>query len=168
MVHGIAFDLKHAVRLFWRSPRTTSIAVGLRGASGRVRTPSANGFASRGPTRRGSPSSVSSATSAIHDLATDGRNRHPDGARRAHRGHRAARPRPKRVARYRGPGPGAFAALAVNRTLASLLTEVGPLDPVVAASACALALIAASLACVLPALKASRLDPVQALNGGSQ
>jgi putative ABC transport system permease protein len=63
---------------------------------------------------------------------------------------------------------GAFAALAVNRMLAGLLTEVGPLDPAVLASACALTLSAAALACVVPALRAARLDPVRALKGGPQ
>jgi ABC-type antimicrobial peptide transport system permease subunit len=53
----------------------------------------------------------------------------------------------------------------MNRVLTGLLTEVGRLDPVVLGSAAILILCAALVACVTPALRASRLDPVVALKG---
>jgi ABC-type lipoprotein release transport system permease subunit len=43
-----------------------------------------------------------------------------------------------------------------------LLTEVGPLDHAVLAAASTLILLAAVLACLVPALEATRLDPLVA------
>ena len=62
-----------------------------------------------------------------------------------------------------GVALGVVAAVALNRVLASFLTEVGPLDQSVLAGASALIAAAAVLACVVPALAATRLDPVIAL-----
>ncbi len=62
-----------------------------------------------------------------------------------------------------GIAVGALGALGLNRVLASLLTEVGRLDRAVLASASGLIVATAVLACLLPALTASRLDPVTAL-----
>jgi len=62
-----------------------------------------------------------------------------------------------------GLGIGLLAALALNRTLASVLSEVGPLDVGVMAASAAAIVITASAACLAPALSAARLDPVRAL-----
>jgi predicted permease len=62
-----------------------------------------------------------------------------------------------------GIGIGIVAAAVVNRLLASLLTEVGAMDAAVLAGASLLILTAASVACLLPAVTAARLDPVRAL-----
>ena len=58
---------------------------------------------------------------------------------------------------------GLLAAVWLNRLMAGVLTEVGSLDPAVLAGAALLILSAAVIACVTPALKAARLDPVAAL-----
>ena len=62
-----------------------------------------------------------------------------------------------------GVGIGIVAAIVLNRALTSLLTEVGPLDRVVLAGASTLILLAAVLACIVPAVKAAQLDPLVAL-----
>jgi ABC-type antimicrobial peptide transport system permease subunit len=59
---------------------------------------------------------------------------------------------------------GAAAAVAANRLLAALLTEVGAVDRPVLLGACVLILLAAFVACLLPAVRAARLDPIDALN----
>jgi putative ABC transport system permease protein len=62
-----------------------------------------------------------------------------------------------------GTGAGLIAAVLASRTLASFLYETSPRDPwVLAGSIAALALIA-SAASILPALRAARIDPMQAL-----
>jgi hypothetical protein len=63
-----------------------------------------------------------------------------------------------------GIAVGAAVAVAANRLLAALLTEVGAVDRSVLLGACLLILLAAFVACLLPAIKAARLDPVDALN----
>jgi ABC-type lipoprotein release transport system permease subunit len=45
----------------------------------------------------------------------------------------------------------------------SLLNNVQPLDPVVYASVAALFSVVAVLACLVPSMRASRIDPLQAL-----
>ena len=62
-----------------------------------------------------------------------------------------------------GVGIGIAAAIVLNRALTSLLTEVGPLDRSVLAGASTLILLAAVLACIVPAVNAARLDPLVAL-----
>jgi ABC-type lipoprotein release transport system permease subunit len=44
-----------------------------------------------------------------------------------------------------------------------LLYEIKPLDPQVFAAVAAVLLAVAALACVIPAWRASRIDPIQAL-----
>ena len=57
----------------------------------------------------------------------------------------------------------AFSSMVLNRVLASVLTEIGAIDAPVLAGASGLILIAAIAACALPALRASRMDPLVAL-----
>lgn len=58
---------------------------------------------------------------------------------------------------------GVAASLALGRLLESMLFEIKPSDPVALASACALLLAVAALAAWLPARRASRIDPTEAL-----
>lgn len=58
---------------------------------------------------------------------------------------------------------GVAAALALTRTLQSLLFEVTPTDPVAFAGVIALLAAVAALACYVPASRASRIDPTEAL-----
>ena len=58
---------------------------------------------------------------------------------------------------------GLTASLEAGRLMRDLLYEIKPLDPVVFASVAATLLAAAVLACIVPAWRASRLDPMQAL-----
>jgi putative ABC transport system permease protein len=62
-----------------------------------------------------------------------------------------------------GIGLGLLAALVLTRLLASLLYGVTAHDPLVFAGNAGLLLVVAALACALPALRASRLDPVETL-----
>jgi putative ABC transport system permease protein len=62
-----------------------------------------------------------------------------------------------------GVAIGSLAAVWLNRLMAGMLTEIGSLDPAVLAGAALLILSAAVIACVTPALRAARLDPVVAL-----
>ncbi|MCX6956015.1 MAG: ABC transporter permease [Verrucomicrobia bacterium] len=54
-------------------------------------------------------------------------------------------------------------AAGVGRLMASLLYQVQPLDPLLYAAVTALFALIATLACLLPALRASRIDPLVAL-----
>jgi predicted permease len=58
---------------------------------------------------------------------------------------------------------GLAASLATGQLLRDLLYEIKPLDPAVYAAVAAALLAVAAFACALPAWRASRLDPVQAL-----
>jgi putative ABC transport system permease protein len=58
---------------------------------------------------------------------------------------------------------GVMGAVAVTRLLRGMLYGVTPLDPLAYVGAGALLLVAAALACYLPARRAARLDPVSAL-----
>jgi hypothetical protein len=58
---------------------------------------------------------------------------------------------------------GLAAALGVGRALASQLVEVAPADPAVLAGAAAVLALAAAVACWLPARRAARLDPTEAI-----
>jgi len=58
---------------------------------------------------------------------------------------------------------GFVAALAVTRVMASLLVGVTPTDPTTFAAMVALFVVVALLASYVPAMRAARLDPIQAL-----
>lgn len=58
---------------------------------------------------------------------------------------------------------GLIAAVAVDRLLESELVRVSPADPLVLVGASAVLVSAAALGCVIPARRASRVDPVVAL-----
>jgi putative ABC transport system permease protein len=62
-----------------------------------------------------------------------------------------------------GAAVGLAAALAGSRLIASLLYGVGPRDPAVFAATTALLLVVAAAACWLPARRAARLSPLEAL-----
>jgi predicted permease len=62
-----------------------------------------------------------------------------------------------------GLAVGLAASLEAGRLMRDLLYEIHPLDPVVYAAVAATLLAVAGLACILPAWRASRLDPMQAL-----
>ena len=57
-------------------------------------------------------------------------------------------------------------AIAIARSLRSLLFEVAPADPLVIAAVSAVLLITAGVACALPARRAARLDAVETLRLG--
>jgi len=58
---------------------------------------------------------------------------------------------------------GLAASAAAVRLIRSMLYQTEPLDPAIFASVTVLLLAVATLACLLPAWRASRLDPMQAL-----
>jgi putative ABC transport system permease protein len=58
---------------------------------------------------------------------------------------------------------GLAASVEVGSLMRDLLYEIKPLDPAVFAAVAATLLAVAALACVVPAWRASRLDPMQAL-----
>ena len=58
---------------------------------------------------------------------------------------------------------GVAGALALSRLLASQLFEVSPTDPVALASACAILMAVALVAAYVPARRATRIDPAEAL-----
>jgi predicted permease len=62
-----------------------------------------------------------------------------------------------------GVAVGLTAATALSRWMASLLFEVSPLDPLTYAAVSAILIAAAALACYLPARRATRVDPIEAL-----
>jgi len=62
-----------------------------------------------------------------------------------------------------GLGLGLAGALALSRTLRSLLFETSPFDPLTFAAVALLLGLAALLACWLPARRATRIDPARAL-----
>jgi predicted permease len=62
-----------------------------------------------------------------------------------------------------GMACGAAAAIALTRLLGTLLFEVSPRDPATFAMAFATMAMASAAACLLPALRATRTDPVAAL-----
>ena len=62
-----------------------------------------------------------------------------------------------------GVGVGLGGAVALDRVLASVLAEAGPVDGVVLGGAAALILVSAAAACLVPALAAARVDPAAAL-----
>jgi len=58
---------------------------------------------------------------------------------------------------------GLAASLEAGQLMRDLLYEIKPLDPTVYAAVSATLLAVAALACIVPARRASRLDPMQAL-----
>jgi putative ABC transport system permease protein len=62
-----------------------------------------------------------------------------------------------------GLGLGLVGSLALARVLESLVFEVSPTDPVILASVVISLLAVAILACVVPARRATRVDPLIAL-----
>jgi ABC-type antimicrobial peptide transport system permease subunit len=58
---------------------------------------------------------------------------------------------------------GLLTSAAVVSLISSILYETAPLDPAVFAAVAATLLLVAAIACLLPAWRASRLDPVRAL-----
>jgi predicted permease len=62
-----------------------------------------------------------------------------------------------------GVGLGAVATLSMTRLIAGLLYRVSPRDPHAYAAALAVMVVAAIAACLLPAWRATRTDPVRAL-----
>ena len=58
---------------------------------------------------------------------------------------------------------GVAGALLGSRLLASQLYDVSPSDPVALAAACAILITVALIAAYLPARRATRIDPAQAL-----
>ncbi len=59
---------------------------------------------------------------------------------------------------------GLAGAFALTRVLRTFLVQVSPADPATLASACAVLATAAILGCLIPALRAMRVDPVVALH----
>ncbi len=62
-----------------------------------------------------------------------------------------------------GVAVGGVAALLLGRTLASLLYGVAPSDPLTLVGTVALLLAVATLACWIPARRATRMDPATVL-----
>jgi len=62
-----------------------------------------------------------------------------------------------------GLGVGLAASLEAGRLMRELLFEIKPLDPAVFVAVAAVLLAVAAFACFVPARRASRLDPMQAL-----
>jgi putative ABC transport system permease protein len=62
-----------------------------------------------------------------------------------------------------GLGAGLFGAFVASRALRSVLYNVAPLDPVALISALLTLSLVALIACFLPARRASRVDPIEAL-----
>jgi ABC-type antimicrobial peptide transport system permease subunit len=62
-----------------------------------------------------------------------------------------------------GVAVGALCGFAIQRAIASLLYATRAGDPVMYATACAIVIAVAFLASFLPALRASRVDPLAAL-----
>jgi len=62
-----------------------------------------------------------------------------------------------------GVGLGFIGTLALTRLLRGMLAGVSASDPVSLGVSAALLILAAALACVLPAVRASRVDPIVAL-----
>jgi ABC-type antimicrobial peptide transport system permease subunit len=61
-----------------------------------------------------------------------------------------------------GLGLGVLGALALTRSLQAMLFGVGPHDPMTIIAATALLLATTLIACIVPALRAVRVDPSQA------
>jgi ABC-type antimicrobial peptide transport system permease subunit len=62
-----------------------------------------------------------------------------------------------------GTAFGVLLGLVLSRLLGSLLYEVGAIDLVAITASCALAIAVAAIACYVPAMRATRADPMSAL-----
>ena len=62
-----------------------------------------------------------------------------------------------------GLGLGLLGSLALSRTLSSFLYETNPLDPLIYAAVTFLLLAVTAVACLVPARRAARFDPMAAL-----
>jgi putative ABC transport system permease protein len=62
-----------------------------------------------------------------------------------------------------GAAIGTIAALALGRLVASLIFQVKPADPLTFIAVAAVLAVIALLACIIPAYRASKVDPVIAL-----
>jgi ABC-type antimicrobial peptide transport system permease subunit len=62
-----------------------------------------------------------------------------------------------------GLAAGAVAALAIGRFMASLLFQVSAHDPLAFIAAAALLLLVSAAACLVPARRATQVDPTEAL-----
>src|SRR6476646_10177674 len=66
-----------------------------------------------------------------------------------------------------GVALGVMVALGTTRLLGDLLFRVSPRDPLILGTVSATMALAAVLACLIPAWRATRLDPVRALRAAS-
>ena len=62
-----------------------------------------------------------------------------------------------------GTALGVMLGVALSRFLGSLLYGVGTVDPYAISTTCAIAITVAALACYVPAMRATRVDPMTAL-----
>jgi ABC-type antimicrobial peptide transport system permease subunit len=62
-----------------------------------------------------------------------------------------------------GIAVGVALAVGTTRLLGDMLFRVGPRDPIVFGAVILVMIVASTVACLVPAWRASRLDPVQAL-----
>jgi len=62
-----------------------------------------------------------------------------------------------------GTGPGLLAALVIGLVVGSWLSGVAPYDPVTFATVPGAMAVVSVLACLIPARRACRIDPVQAI-----
>jgi len=62
-----------------------------------------------------------------------------------------------------GLAAGAMAALAIGRSMASLLFQVSPRDPIAFTAAAVVLLLVSLAACLVPARRATRVDPTESL-----
>jgi putative ABC transport system permease protein len=62
-----------------------------------------------------------------------------------------------------GLGAGAVAALGIGQYVASLLFQVSPRDPLAFGTAAAMLLLVSAAACLIPARRATRVNPIDAL-----
>jgi ABC-type antimicrobial peptide transport system permease subunit len=58
---------------------------------------------------------------------------------------------------------GLIGSLAINPILKSVLVQVSPADSITLASSSAILLLAAMLGCMIPARRATRIDPISAI-----
>ena len=83
------------------------------------------------------------------------------GAERGRGAADGARRRPG--ARHRRTAIGLLGSFALSRTIATFLYETSALDPLIYAAVTALLLAVTTLACLAPARRAARSDPMAAL-----